>query len=81
MSILSHSVSPQCHHQERSHPLKPFDKQAADVRLTAKVASMSTEERNARVIELRNAPKSFENSLEWAKLMFGEDMGLDDVGD
>ena len=56
-----------------------FDKQAADSRLTTKVAAMSMAERDARVEELyadpdRNSP---EKALEWTKLMFGEDLGIE----
>src|SRR5579863_6448152 len=52
----------------------PINRKAIDARLTAKVGPM------AQVLELYAAPDrdSYENSLEWWKLMFGEDAGIAD---
>ena len=53
-----------------------FDKQAADARLTAKVASMSKEERLARAEQLAGTTLTPETSLEFAKLIFGPDASI-----
>jgi len=46
--------------------------------LTAKVAAMNESERDARFAELNRQPeKTYAERLEWTKLMFGEDMGLE----
>ena len=54
------------------------EKQALNVKLTAKVAAMSEEERGIRWDEMISAPESYESSLEFVKLLFGPDGGLAD---
>lgn len=49
---------------------------AINTLLTAKVASMSPAQADARCLEIYNSPDSPENDLELVKLLFGADMSV-----
>jgi hypothetical protein len=52
------------------------ERQAANARLTAKVASMADDEKEVRAAELRTMPHTDERDLEWTKLYLGEEVTL-----
>ena len=54
------------------------EKQAIDVKSTAEIAAMTTEQRSIRYDELTSAPEGYENSLEFVELLLGADAGLVD---
>jgi hypothetical protein len=54
------------------------EKHAINLKLTAKIAAMTDEEREARWDELKNGAENYESLLEFTKLLLGGDAGLAD---